>query len=59
MIFIQNSTGSRRLGVKFKAEKPIAIEAGVNKGGYTIYFTDPDGITLELISAPPENANGL
>jgi catechol 2,3-dioxygenase-like lactoylglutathione lyase family enzyme len=41
------------LGVKFKTEKPIAIEAGVNKGGYTIYFTDPDGITLELIQPPP------
>jgi lactoylglutathione lyase len=41
------------LGVKFKAERPIAIEAGVNKGGYTVYFTDPDGITLELIQPPP------
>ena len=43
----------KRLGVNFKAERPVAIEAGVNKGGYTIYFTDPDGITLELIQAPP------
>lgn len=43
----------RGLGVKFKAEKPIAIEAGVNKGGYTIYFLDPDGITLELQQPPP------
>jgi len=43
----------RGLGVKFKAEKPVAIEAGVNKGGYTMYFTDPDGITLELIQPPP------
>jgi hypothetical protein len=25
----------------------------VNKGGYTIYFTDPDGVTLELIQPPP------
>ncbi len=41
------------LGVKFKAEKPVAIEAGVNKGGYTIYFYDLDGITLELIQPPP------
>jgi len=40
-------------GVEFKAEEPIAIEAGVNKGGYTIYFLDPDGITLELIQPPP------
>jgi lactoylglutathione lyase len=39
----------KSLGVKFKAEKPVAIEAGVNKGGFTLYFTDPDGITLELV----------
>ena len=43
----------KALGVKFKAEEPIAIEAGVNKGGYTIYFSDPDGITLELLQPPP------
>jgi lactoylglutathione lyase len=43
----------KSLGVKFKAEQPVAIEAGVNKGGYTVYFTDPDGITLELIQPPP------
>ncbi len=42
----------KALGVRFKAEKPVAIEAGVNKGGYTVYFTDPDGITLELIQPP-------
>jgi len=40
------------LGVKFKAENPVAIEAGVNKGGFTVYFLDPDGITLELIQPP-------
>lgn len=43
----------KALGVHFKAEQPIAIEQGVNKGGYTIYFNDPDGITLELIQPPP------
>lgn len=42
----------KALGVKFKAERPIAIEAGVNKGGFTVYFTDPDGITLELVQPP-------
>jgi catechol 2,3-dioxygenase-like lactoylglutathione lyase family enzyme len=42
----------KALGVKFKADKPVAIEQGVNKGGYTIYFTDPDGITLELLQPP-------
>ncbi len=43
----------KALGVRFKADQPIAIEEGVNKGGYTIYFTDPDGITLELQQPPP------
>ncbi len=43
----------KSLGVNFKAAEPIAIEQGVNKGGYTIYFTDLDGITLELIQPPP------
>jgi len=42
----------KALGVEFKAERPIAIEAGVNKGGFTVYFTDPDGITLELVQPP-------
>ena len=41
------------LGVKFKAERPVAIEHGVNKGGFAVYFTDPDGITLELLQPPP------
>lgn len=39
-------------GVKFRSEKPIEIMAGRNKGGYTIYFSDPDGITLELVQPP-------
>ena len=42
----------KALSVKFKAEKPVAIEAGVNKGGFTVYFTDPDGITLEMVQPP-------
>jgi catechol 2,3-dioxygenase-like lactoylglutathione lyase family enzyme len=43
----------KALGVSFKAATPIPIEAGVNQGGYTIYFIDPDGITLELMQPPP------
>lgn len=39
-------------GVKFRSDKPIEIMAGRNKGGYTIYFSDPDGITLELVQPP-------
>lgn len=39
-------------GVKFRSDEPIEIMAGRNKGGYTIYFSDPDGITLELVQPP-------
>ena len=42
----------KALGVHFKSE-PNYIAEGVNKGGYAVYFTDPDGITLELIQPPP------
>jgi hypothetical protein len=40
--------------VHFKADAPVAIEQGVNKGGWAIYFTDPDGITFELLQPPPK-----
>ncbi len=39
-------------GVRFKAPEPVAIEAGVNKGGFTVYFLDPDDITLEMLQPP-------
>lgn len=45
----------KALGVQFKSE-PNAITAGVNTGGWAVYFTDPDGITLELIQPPPQSA---
>ena len=38
-------------GVRF-VSPPQAITAGVNKGGYTCYFLDPDEITLELVQPP-------
>ena len=43
------------LGVRFRSE-PVAIEAGINKGGFTAYFLDPDDITLEMIQPPPRPA---
>jgi len=42
-----------RAGVKFRSE-PIPITAGINKGGATVYFLDPDGVTLELLQPPPQ-----
>ncbi|MCL5996819.1 MAG: VOC family protein [Chloroflexi bacterium] len=47
----------KALGVRFKADAPVAIEHGVNKGGWAIYFTDPDGITFELLQPPPRPKN--
>jgi catechol 2,3-dioxygenase-like lactoylglutathione lyase family enzyme len=38
----------RALGVRFKSE-PVRITAGRNEGGWTVYFLDPDNITLEMI----------
>jgi lactoylglutathione lyase len=42
----------RAAGVRFRSE-PVAIAAGINRGGATVYFLDPDGITLELLQPPP------
>ena len=41
------------VGVRFKSE-PVRITQGPNRGGWAVYFTDPDGITLEMI----QRANG-
>lgn len=41
----------RAAGVSFRSE-PVLIEAGRHQGGYTAYFHDPDGITLELAQPP-------
>ncbi len=38
-------------GVQFKSE-PLEVPAGPNKGGFAVYLTDPDGVTLEFIQAP-------
>lgn len=38
-------------GVRFISE-PVAITAGVNRGGATVYLEDPDGNTLEFVTAP-------
>ena len=38
-------------GVRFKSE-PVSPTAGPNKGGWAVYFVDPDGVTLEMIERP-------
>src|SRR5258707_1291647 len=35
-------------GVQFKSE-PVSPTVGPNKGGWAVYFVDPDGVTLEMI----------
>ena len=32
---------------------PNRIDSGVNAGGATCYFRDPDGVTLEIVQPPP------
>ena len=39
-------------GVKFRSA-PVPITAGRNKGGFALYFEDPDGITLEFLQPGP------
>ncbi len=43
----------KEAGVVFRST-PVAITEGRNTGGYTVYFLDPDGITLELVQPPPQ-----
>jgi catechol 2,3-dioxygenase-like lactoylglutathione lyase family enzyme len=41
----------RARGVSVPAE-PVAITSGPNRGGYAIYFSDPNGILIELFQPP-------
>ena len=45
-------------GVQFFST-PNLITAGVNSGGYTVYFYGPDRIVHELVQPPPERLGGL
>lgn len=38
-------------GAHFRSP-PVAIDAGVNRGGYALYLLDPDGISIELFQPP-------
>jgi catechol 2,3-dioxygenase-like lactoylglutathione lyase family enzyme len=38
-------------GVKTRGE-PVPIPHGPNKGGFAVYFADPDGFVLEMIQRP-------
>lgn len=43
----------RELGAK-PVNEPVQITAGVNNGGFAVYFYDPDGVNLELIQPPTQ-----
>ena len=45
-------------GVQF-VSAPVAISQGVNRGGFTCYFRDPDGITLELFQPSPDRLQAI
>lgn len=45
-------------GVEF-VNPPVEITAGANAGGYTCYFHDPDGVTLEILQPAPERLRAL
>ena len=32
---------------------PVAVDTGINAGGYGLYLRDPDGILVELFQPPP------
>ncbi len=44
-------------GVHFFSE-PNKITAGINQGGYAVYFHDPDQIVLELVQPPAHRLPG-
>jgi catechol 2,3-dioxygenase-like lactoylglutathione lyase family enzyme len=48
----------REQGVEF-VNPPVEITAGANAGGFTCYFHDPDGITLEILQPSPEKLRAL
>ena len=40
-------------GVDFRSQEPITIPIGPYTGGKACYLRDPDGISIELLEAPP------
>lgn len=41
----------RARGAQFKSE-PVVSGSGINRGSSTVYLTDPDGITVQLLQRP-------
>jgi catechol 2,3-dioxygenase-like lactoylglutathione lyase family enzyme len=43
-----------RKGVRFRSD-PVEVTSGINKGARTVYFSDPDGIPLEMFQPAPSS----
>ena len=42
----------RGRGVESFVSPPVEVDTGINRGGYALYLTDPDGIAVELFQPP-------
>lgn len=42
----------RGSGVDSFVSPPVEVDTGVNRGGWALYLSDPDGITVELFQPP-------
>jgi catechol 2,3-dioxygenase-like lactoylglutathione lyase family enzyme len=42
----------REAGVDSFVSEPVAIDTGINTGGFGLYLRDPDGIVIELFQPP-------
>jgi catechol 2,3-dioxygenase-like lactoylglutathione lyase family enzyme len=43
----------KEVGVQFISKGPIYLDQGPNKGGWSLYMKDPDGIVIELFQRAP------
>jgi catechol 2,3-dioxygenase-like lactoylglutathione lyase family enzyme len=39
-------------GVEFRQPEPVRIPLGPYEGGFSVYFRDPDGISVQLLQPP-------
>ena len=42
----------RDAGVESFVSEPVAVDTGINTGGFGLYLRDPDGIVVELFQPP-------
>ena len=46
----------RAKGIDTFVSPPVAVDTGINRGGFGLYLRDPDGITIELFQPPARPA---